>query len=59
MYKKSANFLENLEELNQKMVYYTGAHAGGKGGTFPPPTGTKKIVVEKWCYFPVLSGKLG
>ena len=25
----------------------------GEGGSFPPPE-TKKIVVEKWCYFPEL-----
>ena len=31
-----------------------GARRGGKGGSFPPPPETEKIVVEKWCYFPEL-----
>ena len=35
---------------NENFYHYPGAHGGGKGEYSPPQQ--KKIVVEKWSYFP-------
>ena len=41
-----AQILLSLENL------FMGARRGGRGGS--SPSETEKIVVEKWCHFPVL-----
>ena len=53
MYQRSRKLYVCIEKVtkNGNLIKFQGRP---QGGMLPPPHETKKIVVEKWCYFPEL-----